>query len=344
MATPRLLVTSFNDSGYNMAEAAKAKAAALASTLIGTDRTDEMWASTPAGFFSKPKQGGIEKVTYSGGTKLFGFLALTERNYPGWERLHREFPKEFPDWLQKHFAEPVSCWYLSGHHHLNKHYNAMSWGTHYKTLEGGYRPFVGLGIDTSTNVLEFFGYRKDSDVPRDVRLEGAKANLQGLSLFIIGGCNGIPRKVGGALHFSEMAQAWRDYLRKQDGSAPLILGWFNTHELPKDEMGDSAADLFWPDTKRLAQNHATDLAGLCKNHVSKVIQAWGHACFKAFENSVKRVGNKKIDQRHLWHIKWKGNDSKGAGAIAPNGDVYNADPTYTGSAGTAAMTKVGTLV
>ena len=342
MSSPRLLVTSFNQNTYNMAEAAKAKAGALASSLLGTDRTDELWPSTPTDFFSSASHGGIDKVSY-GSTQLFGLLGLTRGNRGGWERLHKNYAKEFPEWLAKQFAEPISCWYLSGHHHANDHYGAMSWGTQFRTTEGWYRPFAGVGVDRNTNVLEFFGYRSGSDVPREVQITAARGNLRSLSLFIIGGCNGIPRPDGSSMQYAMMADAWRDFLRKPDGSAPLILGWFNTHELPKDKLGDSAAALFWPEMKRLAQLHGADLAGLCTTHSGKVIEAWGQSCFTAYRNSVGWIGPKKVDQRHLWRIKWGTNDAKGAGAVAPNGDVYNANPAYTGSGGTAAMTKIGRI-
>lgn len=329
---PRLLITSFNNPpgnrfDANMGEAAKFKKHALASGLITQERSDELWA-IPDELREIPGklQWGLRQTEYRDDagiiTRMFAFLGLSAGGGLGWSRTASLPGNKLGEWLKLYFAEPAACWVIGGHHHANDHYSAMCWGTEWQDSPA-YRPYAGFGVNRATRELEWFGYARDKHVPRRIVIPGAAAALRSVSLIMVLGCNGVPRRVNGDPSPSYSA-GWRNLVAGPDGRKPLVLGWFGVHGLPLDRLKRNASEFFWPEVERIAPG--ASLETLCTTHTLRVIEAWGKACHRAFAGR---------GQAHLWYGIDKSGAPVGAGAWAPDGTVYHANPTYSGTEGQA---------
>ncbi|AOR77272.1 hypothetical protein [Novosphingobium resinovorum] len=313
----RLLITTFQNPSRNLLEAQLFKKGALGSKLLTDDRTNELWP-IPAELAKTATQSGIGQVGTGATDRLFAFFDLSVTQGAGWARVTQIKNDPFTAFLNSLYAQPIDCWMIGGHHHLTDAYRAMSWGTEYKTA-GYYRPYVGLGLDQATNVLEWFSYRTNAKVPRDIALPAAMAGLKAVSLMMIMGCNGVPRLLGGVPQFADLATAWRSITKPA-----LLLGWFGVHGLPLDNLKRSAAEPFWVKMEALKAKYGIADGGLAKlvdDHADDVIQAWGEACYEGFSGRA---------QSDLWFATVAGDDQRGAGAVRPDGAVFHADPAYAG--------------
>ena len=331
----RLLVTTFQKDGHNLREAQLFKKEALRSKLVTRDRVSELWP-LPLDLKHTKDLPGILEVGSTDDERLFGFLQLSMAKGAGWKRLTKNHRPLFESLLAKLYSELIDCWVIGGHHHSAPDtYTAMAWGTEFKR-DGFYRPYVGFGVDKDTSQLEWFGFREDASIPRDIALPGATPSLKHVSLMLVLGCNGIPRTYGGNVVFNGMAQAWRKLTKPA-----LILGWFGVHGMPLDSLKRNASGFFWQGMEALKGKHSIPDGGLrtlVANHPNDVVQAWGEACHKAFSTS---------QQRDLWRAKVPGllvADVRGAGAVLPDGKVFHANSEYVLGGAKPAMVYAGVVV
>jgi hypothetical protein len=326
----RLLITTFQNVGLNIDEALLFKKEAMLSKLLSVDRANEVSPLHAELRYVAKKQLGIRVLGSTDADRLFTFFHLSDLNGDGWGRLATLPSRRFHAFLHALYAEPVDCWMIGSHHHLNHNYLVMNWGTEYKS-RGRYCPYAGQGIDAATRQLEWFGYRSDPQVPQEIPIPAATGSLKQVSLMVILGCNGVP--VPGEPRFISMASAWRRLTKPA-----LILGWFGTHFVARDAENHHSVDKFWKKMAALKAQHGIADGGLpklVKDHADDVIQAWGQSCYEGFHNAKK--------QPDLWWKKTKEGVVKGAGAIRPDGQVFHANPKYP-QPGQPALVKVNGLV
>lgn len=332
----RLLITTFNENRHNLGEAALFKKNGIASGFLTSDRTDELWSDAPEFLIEKKGQAGIGKVEHSAGARLFEFLGLSKQNGAGWVRLMSDKHRaEFRGWLASLYAKPVDCWVFGGHHSSNGSYDALCWGTEVRPATS-WKPYAGFGIDVETRQLEWLGYRPSSSLPRDLAFPEAAQGLKSVRLMLILGCNGIPHPTDPG-----MAKVWRDYIVASGGTPPLILGWFGTQFMPREAFKRHACARFWSNVGNPKPGQT--LEKLCRDEPGRVIDAWGKACHSTFHDAISPTGKDRDDQRRLWYRDFGPSlGIKGAGALAPDGSIYYANPKY-GTGAEPVMVKIGTL-
>ncbi|GFE80863.1 hypothetical protein GCM10011487_28630 [Steroidobacter agaridevorans] len=335
----RLLVTTFNSPDYNMDEAFHFKKAALDSKLLDTDRMSELWSSFPQELGHTAAAPGIRAIERHG-ARLFSFLSLSLHAGKGWKRLIE--PKHLPvlkRWLASLYEEPVDCWVIGGHHDI-RYDRPVCWG------DDEVADLVGFHIDEQDELCWFGSRTAKAGEDRLERLpmRDARAKLRSVRLMLVLGCNAVPVARFGEHWDKPMAQRWREWLRPT-GAKPLIIGWFSTQSMPLNTESLHAAPKFWSsmaDLKRELNLGADALKVLCEQYPLRVAQAWGDACYHAFNASKKRS--------KLWGLKWqgvppvkKGQFGSGCGAVLPDGSIYHANHKYRGAGAEQPLIHVGDL-
>lgn len=222
-------------------------------------------------------------------------------------------------------GEPVGALVLSGDHHFHKASNSRSlfW-------RRGAAPNTGAGFGLyDADELRLYCGGGDVGSARFFDVTRWREPLSHCQLVIVLGSNGVPQCKADDAWFRDFGIAWRNWLGIR-GHKPLVLGWYGHVRLHGQVPADAACKRFVA-----ALPAGVPLAELCQQQPQQLIQAWGKACHDSFAATHPGLWQ----QRLLPRLE---ESHSGAGAIAPDGGVWRANPEYQpATPGSQAMYKEG---
>lgn len=318
--TRRLLNLSFHQVGTIFAEDLLFKKSAMAAGSLGqpfitSDALDE--SPPPQSLVQRTagdQAGGLMKGTKFGVSawSLQPVMAATWALKPYRPDSGRS---DFEQWFSKLILKPIEVLVVGGHHSIWDRPFPLVWGVQWKLDNNGKEPQTGFHplVQSGTPYIAFRTLRRVTDQPVYVSFNAATC-LSACRMVVVLGCSGTA--------LGNQWQAWVAAAHAQ-GKKPLVLGWYGTHEMPKDRYGEHFSERFWTKVRALLANGSTaSLTSLIDTRPDEVIRAWG----AALKETYRGTGN---CQTHLWFGekatgKCKNKRDTGAGAIEPSGQMWAA--------------------
>ncbi len=327
--TKRLLTLTFHAPNVLLREDALFKQHAIASSLLDGEALGDKPEDIPDKLQPDKKAGpasGLVGAQYPPTDGTYQ-VSLNEVGVNAWWRAgfkrKKSRPSDFEDWIKPRVEQSTTCLLLGGHHATfgdeSSNPIPVVWGAQdNRSTTSSHRFFTALvpAIDTETvpgtpkPKLYVVGHPYKQGREAVVRagpfdLDNA---LKDCRLIVIMGCNGVDWMEGAKS--DPPGWLWQKWVESAADRKPVVLGWYGTHSMPRDEHKESFSEDLWSRFAALATKHGTDLAGLCESHAKDVIGAWGESLKATYANSSK-------NQKHLWY-----ENGEGAAAIDPEGNVW----------------------
>ncbi|MFO1435493.1 MAG: hypothetical protein U1F34_03695 [Gammaproteobacteria bacterium] len=232
------------------------------------------------------------------------------KNYAGKEATPFEY------WLTAVLSSNIECLVVAGHHSQRAERDdvwPLFWGAQGNI--GPYTAFLPFITQEGKPMLIVKGYSAAGSVRVLAGPFDMSTALKSCHLILIMGCNGV----------SEYAKKWQSWVKAASGASPVVLGWYGSQSMPRDNQSESFADRFWRNLAAGAGGEKS-LAKVCAGPAKAVLDAWQHANSEAFKKSKC--------QSPLWYAK-KGAivkdcpsrrriipTDRGLGAIDPTGQMW----------------------
>lgn len=275
----------------------------LATPLITHDLVAD--SRPPRSIVSVDSSGGLEEASHAG-VKAWslGRLKIETWGRNGFKASKTGQPSEFQKWFEGVLAQPAEL-LVAGGHHGSANKSPTFWGNEF----AGHRPQAGFTAELSSGkpMLSVVAYRKvDGDTAVRMPFDASRA-VSTCRLVLVLGCSGV-----------DLGKEWQSWVAAGHSlkKKPLVLGWYGTHEMPK-EADRNFSPQFWKlVAAAAAAAGCSTLSDLVEKDAASVAKAWGAALKTTYKGDPRRS--------HLWYWLDKKRHPEGAGAVLPDGSTWKA--------------------